>query len=326
MGFVLGFTDRFLAALGMWPLASLLLTLPILAYLYHRDGRLRPWSAVGAYLVVLYFLGLGCFTLYPMPTGDSGLGITYGIAPQLDPLAFVGDVSRDGAAAVLQIAMNVVLFMPLGFVARRALGMPRAATVMLGLLLSLLVETAQLTGFFWLYPYAYRTFDVCDLMWNASGALLGWQEASLLERMLPPAPRDGSSVTREPGFLHRCVAFALDMLLVWTASLTAWSLAIAILPAAASQRFAEGSDAGWIVAAAFVAVEFVAPLLRAGQTPGGAFVRMTCETRERGPVHRACFLAIRAATIYAALTGFPPAVPALCLFYLFARKMPYDFV
>ena len=148
-------------------------------------------------------------------------------------------------------------------------------------------------------------------MWNASGALLGWQAASLLERMLPPAPRDGSSVTREPGFLHRCVAFALDMLLVWTASLTAWSLAIAILPAAASQRFAEGSDAGWIVAAAFVAEEFVAPLLRAGQTPGGAFVRMTCETRERGPVHRACFLAIRAATIYAALTGLPLAVPAL---------------
>ena len=91
-----------------------MLTLPILAHLYHRDGRLRFWSAARAYLIVLYFLGLGCFTLYPLPAGDAGIGITYGIAPQLDPLAFIADIRKDGITAVLQIVMNIIFFMPLG--------------------------------------------------------------------------------------------------------------------------------------------------------------------------------------------------------------------
>lgn len=326
MGFLLSFTDKFIAALELWPLASFALTLPILAYLYHRDGRLRFWSALGAYLVVLYFLGLGCFTLYPMPSGASGLGITYGIAPQLDPLAFIGDIARDGVTAVLQIVMNVVLFVPLGFVAARAFRLPLGVTVVLGLLLSLLVETAQLTGFFWLYPYAYRTFDVCDLMWNAAGAFAGWRCAGLLARVLPRARVDDGAVNDSPGFLHRSVAFVLDMILVWTATLVAWSALMVVLPAGVGARLSEGTGMSWIALAVFALVEFVVPLVRQGRTPGGGFVRMTCETRERGPLRRVVFLIVRAGTIYAAITLAPFVAPALCLFYLFARKMPYDLI
>ena len=86
--FLSGYTENFLVAVALWPLASAALTLPILAWLYHRDGRLRFGSAVSTYLAVLYVLGLGCFTLWPLPSGDSGLGITYGVPWQLDPLAF----------------------------------------------------------------------------------------------------------------------------------------------------------------------------------------------------------------------------------------------
>ena len=77
MHFLAGFSRPFALALGLWPIASLVLTLPVLAILYRRDGRLRLWSAVGAYLSVLYLLSLVCFTLYPLPSGDSGLGITW---------------------------------------------------------------------------------------------------------------------------------------------------------------------------------------------------------------------------------------------------------
>lgn len=210
MGFILSFTDKFVAALSLWPFASFMLTLPILAYLYHRDGRLKVWSAASAYLVVLYFLGLGCFTLYPLPSGTEGLGITYGIAPQLNPIAFVGDIYRDGITAVLQIIMNVVFFVPLGFIASRAFRMRFQTTLLLGFATSLLIETAQLTGFFWLYPYAYRTFDVCDLMWNTGGAVAGWWAARLLARVLPQAQRDEDSITTSPGFVRRSVAFMLD--------------------------------------------------------------------------------------------------------------------
>ena len=63
--FLGSYSENFAVALGLWPFMSLALTLPILAYLYHRDGRLRLGTAVGAYLTVLYGLGLVCLTLYP---------------------------------------------------------------------------------------------------------------------------------------------------------------------------------------------------------------------------------------------------------------------
>ena len=149
-----------------------MLTLPILAYLYHRDGRLRFGTFVGAYLTVLYVCGLGCFTLYPLPSGDAGLGITYGVAPNFNPMNFANDIAKDGLKAVFQLAFNVAFFMPLGFIAGRLLRLKFLPSVLLGMTASLLIETAQLTGLFGIYPYAYRCCDVDDVRMaaRASGA------------------------------------------------------------------------------------------------------------------------------------------------------------
>ena len=117
--FLGSYSDNFAAALVLWPVLSFMFTLPILAYLYHRDGRLRFGTFVGAYLTVLYVCGLGCFTLYPLPQGDAGLGITYGVAPNFNPMNFMNDIAKDGLKAVFQLAFNVVFFMPLGFIAGR---------------------------------------------------------------------------------------------------------------------------------------------------------------------------------------------------------------
>ena len=57
MGFLARFfssySESFTAAVLAWPFASFALTLPILALLYHRDGRIRLLSAAGAYLSVV---------------------------------------------------------------------------------------------------------------------------------------------------------------------------------------------------------------------------------------------------------------------------------
>ena len=174
MRFLISYSSSFATALSLWPLASLVLTVPILAFLYHRDGRLHLRATVGAYLSVLYALSLVCFTLLPLPTGNSGLGISYGIAPQLNPLGFVGDLQKDGVSAIPQIVANIGFFVPLGLVFGRGFGWSLKRSMALGLLVSLLIETAQLTGLFFLYPHAYRTFDVDDLLWNVSGAAIGW--------------------------------------------------------------------------------------------------------------------------------------------------------
>ena len=168
--FLSSYSESFAAALVAWPFASFALTLPILATLYRRDGRIRPLSAAGAYLSVLYLLGLVCFTLYPLPEGDSGPGITYGLDPIWNPLHFVGDIAADGAPAVAQLVANVALFVPFGFVAGRGMRLGAPASAALGFLASLCIELAQLTGLFGVYPYAYRTFETTDLATNTLGA------------------------------------------------------------------------------------------------------------------------------------------------------------
>lgn len=325
--FLAGYTDNFLLALTLWPLASLLLTLPILAWLYHRDGRLRFGSAVSTYLAVLYVLGLGCFTLYPLPSGDSGLGITYGVPWQLDPLAFVGDFAREGVSTIPQIAFNVVLFMPLGFIAGRLLRWGFWKSVIVGLLASLCIEAAQGTGLFGIYPYAYRTADVDDLIYNTSGAALGRACATALARVLPPgALAEEGEVTHTPGFIRRCVAFWLDTLIVTLVSLVvggAIGLALTMLGASEGVR-SHAMDL--VLYAAFLWVELVVPWRHAGSTPGGAFVRMSCETREHEGARRAAFYVLRVMVLGGAYFFFPILWPVLALFFLFTRRMPYDFV
>lgn len=325
--FLAGYTDNFLLALMLWPLASFLLTLPILAWLYHHDGRLRFGSAVSTYLAVLYVLGLGCFTLYPLPSGDSGLGITYGVPWQLDPFAFVGDFAREGVSTLPQIAFNVVLFVPLGFIAGRLLRWGFWKSVIVGLLTSLVIEAAQGTGLFGIYPYAYRTADVDDLIYNTLGAVLGWLAASALARVLPPgALAEEGEVTHTPGFVRRCVAFWLDILLVTLVSLVGGGAIGLVLTMLGASEGVRSHAMDLVLYAAFLWVELVAPWRHAGSTPGGAFVRMSCETREREGARRAVFYVLRVVVLGAAYFFFPILWPVFALFFLFARRMPYDFV
>lgn len=325
--FLAGYSENFLVAVALWPFASAALTLPILAYLYHRDGRLKLVSVVSTYLAVLYILGLGCFTLYPLPQGESGPGITYGIPWQLNPLAPIGDIARDGISALPQIAFNVVFFIPLGFIAGRLLRWSLPKSVVVGLAASFFIEAAQGTGLFGIYRYAYRTADVDDLIYNTCGAAIGWLISAALGRVVAPGElaREGE-VTHSPGFIRRCVAFWLDMTLVGIASNTLGSLGTLAL----------GNIGGldeyvphvWFGALAltFVVVEGVAPWLRGGSTPGGGFVRMSCETKPRQGAHRLVFHVVRTCMLGASCLFFSLAWPALALFYLVCRRMPYDLI
>lgn len=333
MGFLGAFSDRFLIALGVWPFASFVLTLPILAFLYHRSGRVRFWSAAGAYASVLYGLGLVFFTLWPLPSGDSGLGITYGVPPQLNPFAFIGDIRKDGMAAVFQIVANIAFFVPLGFILRRGLRLGFPLSLALSFATSLLIETAQLTGLFGLYPYAYRTFDVDDLVWNTSGAVIGWFAARLLGRVLPEEAGDLRAVNRHPGFVQRTVAFMLDMTIVGFASgCLTMAVAFGAYAVGASGQHASDVVASVGMAAlvsGFLVVEVAVPWLRGGQTPGGAFVRMTVETHDRTRPRRALFYGARLLVMVACLMLWPMAtsviaLPVVLIYYLVKRQMPYD--
>ncbi len=330
--FLAGFTDSFQMALLLWPFLSLLLTLPILAYLYRRDGRLRASSFFGVYVAVLYLSGLGCFTLYPLPSGDYGPGITYGIPPQLNPFSFISDIMQDGWKAVFQVLFNVILFLPLGFIAKRLGRLGLGKTLALSVAVTVLIETAQLTGLFGLYPFAYRTFDVDDILFNSLGGVAGWGCGRALDRFFPPRTAD-PTLTDAPGFLRRCVALWVDLIIIGSCTLLPW-LIIALtceltldrpfsLPAMDPSRSEEIIMATCAMISFFV-VEAIIPWSHGGSTPGGSLVRMTFETKRREGWRRVLFYAVRAAMLLFFLAV--PLIGALLLatFYLFARKMPYD--
>lgn len=162
MGFLKNFSEPFAFALALWPFVSMLLTVPVLALLYHRDNRIRLSSAIVAYGTVLYLLGLLCFTLYPMPADAAAYCAAHHLTPQLNPLQFIGDIRTDGLTAVLQIAFNIVFFLPLGFIMGRIWRWPLPVTAVLSFATSLFLETMQLTGLMGVFPCAYRLFDVDD--------------------------------------------------------------------------------------------------------------------------------------------------------------------
>lgn len=331
--FLASFSESFQAALVIWPFLSFALTLPILAYLYHRDGRLRFSSALVAYLSVLYMAGLACFTLYPLPSGDSGLGITYGIEPQLNLLGFVADIAKDGLKALFQILFNVLLFLPLGFIAKRFLRRGFLFTVMLSLAVTCLIETAQLTGLFGIYPYAYRIFDVDDILFNTLGGVVGWLCGSLLDRFLPERTLDTPEITNAPGFVRRCVAFGIDMSFLAFFTWGPWILLDLVseiffhVPFALPGMDANQSEATMVLccfAVSFVLIEIILPWCCGGSTFGGRIVRMTFETKQRTGWKRALFYALRALFFLAVFVLPAYLIPFVLIFYLVVRKMPYD--
>ncbi|GHF57150.1 glycopeptide antibiotics resistance protein [Amycolatopsis bartoniae] len=108
---------------------------------------------------------------------------------QLVPFQWIADVHRDAAGnglvdaltttAFEQMALNVVLFVPLGIFARMLWRRGFAGTVLLGFACSLLVEITQLTANWGTAPFQYRIFDVDDLITNTTGAAVGWVGAAL---------------------------------------------------------------------------------------------------------------------------------------------------
>lgn len=204
-------------SLVYWPFMCILLTIPfIIARLIAR--RRATWGyVIFSYAFVLYLLGLGLFTLYPMPDNSASFCAKQSLSPQLIPLHWIVDVAQPSKhiTAALQIIANICFFMPLGaFVAlyfRKHIRFAIAA----GLGLSFLIEVAQLTGFFHIYPCSYRLFDVDDLVMNTLGAALGYTMTFRLKKYLKSQPLDAEPVKNNPAnhFLAGCIDAVAIMLI-----------------------------------------------------------------------------------------------------------------
>ncbi|MBK0330825.1 VanZ family protein [Brachybacterium sp. MASK1Z-5] len=174
------------------------LLVPILVLQYRRYGRLSVPRLLGAAAVSVYGVALVAYTLLPLPDPARTCGAGAGRTLQLTPFQFVADIVREGGGlglrdavtswAVLQAALNVVLFVPLGLAVRGMLRRGVLTATALGALVSLAIEATQYTGLWGIYDCSYRIADVDDLILNTTGALVGALLAPLLLHWWMPSP------------------------------------------------------------------------------------------------------------------------------------------
>lgn len=171
---------------------------PVLVLQSRRYGRLSLPRLLGAAAVSVYLVTLVAYTLLPLPSGDLDAWCAeHAVGAQLVPLHSLADIRQQTAGldpratltstVVLQVVLNVVLFVPWGVLARRFAGLSLFGATVSGLLLSLLIETTQYTGWFGLVGCSYRVGDVDDVLTNTAGALVGAVLAPLLLGWMPDA-------------------------------------------------------------------------------------------------------------------------------------------
>jgi glycopeptide antibiotics resistance protein len=202
---------------------------PWAAHEYRRHGKLGVRRGLLAFGTLVYALALVTYTLLPLPD-DVAAVCRAAARPQLQPFTFVGDIAREGGItgprsllgnpAVAQVLLNVLLFVPLGALVRHAVLRRRLVAGLLaggaaGFVLSLLIEFTQLTGDWFLYPCAYRLFDVDDLIANTSGALLGTLFAPVVGVLAGSARTTEARVPRPVTAGRRFFGFLADVLAIW---------------------------------------------------------------------------------------------------------------
>ena len=204
-----------LIAIVLGTVLAVLLLIPTAAVQYRLDGRLGPLDLTILISSAIYSLAIWTYTLLPMPEDH-----TFRCkGSQLRVLGSLGliHVPQDGGPlallrepAFMQIVLNVLLFVPLGYFLRVILHRGVVVATIAGFGLSLLIELTQKTGVWNLYSCAYRLFDVDDLIVNTLGATVG----SLLS-ILVVRRRAGKVVLPTTiSFGRRLVGFACDVLFI----------------------------------------------------------------------------------------------------------------
>ncbi|WP_167736761.1 VanZ family protein [Nocardioides sp. 1609] len=163
-----------LVAIVLGSVVAVVLLVPTAAYQYRLDGKLQPKDLAVLLSGAVYGLSLWTYTLLPMPAADSYRCL----GRQLEPLGSISRIWTDVGAAdhtfqVGQVALNVLLFVPLGYYLRVIVRRGVVTAALVGLATSLLIEVTQDTGVWHLYDCPYRLFDVDDLIVNTLGAVCG---------------------------------------------------------------------------------------------------------------------------------------------------------
>lgn len=219
-------------ALQIGPFVALAFGLPYTIYGYVRTRSVNVWRCTYFYTFCLYFLCAYFVTWLPLPTAKTFANLKpMSEFIQLVPFQSFLDIKRESLFRDLAIILfNVALTMPLGYFFKELFHVSLKKAVLAGFLVSLLYEVTQLTGLFFIYPRAYRIFDIDDLIVNTFGAYLGYVIAPLISWILPKvSDTENQRLVQgsEVAFAQRAIASAMDFLVVLAGSV----LVIVCVPA-----------------------------------------------------------------------------------------------
>ncbi|TCO65497.1 VanZ family protein [Actinocrispum wychmicini] len=159
-----------------------LVTWPVVV-LVQLAGRRRARTVMSGAVVTLYASLAVAIVLLPLPGPHTHRPVQ---TIQLVPFQWVLDFVGGDPRAFTQVVLNVLLFVPVGVFARTLWRRNLRQAVLIGFAFALLIEITQLTANFGTAPFAYRIFDVDDLMTNTLGAAFGWIVANALVRVPDP--------------------------------------------------------------------------------------------------------------------------------------------
>ncbi|WP_109208827.1 MULTISPECIES: VanZ family protein [Microbacterium] len=267
-------------AITLGVVVGVLLFVPFVALSYRRRGgfgfgRFVLWGAA-----LIYVMAVWTYTLLPLPDPDSirCAGVNFDVTAIADDIR--GAIARRGTAAatdpaVLQLLLNVLLFVPLGLFLRVLGGRGIITAVVAGVVLSGFVELTQYTGVWGLYPCAYRVFDVDDLLTNTLGAVLGSLLGLLVPRRHRGSPRLPDADLPQPVTRgRRLLGMLCDALAAWVLTMSVVvgvQLLLYLFGADAAVR--DGSAAS-LVGGMVTVVVWLAVTLATGATIGDHAVQL----------------------------------------------------
>ena len=219
-------------ALIIFPIIAFLITLPYLIIEYHKYGSVPLLRSIIIYTFVLYLLAAFFLVILPLPSREKVLAMPTKL-PQLVPFTFIKDIIATThlsfknpstylaflkSPTVYTVIFNLFLLSPFGVYLHYYFEKKWYQVLILSFCLSLFFEITQLTGIYFIYPKAYRLFDVDDLMINTLGGMLGFLMTKPLTVFLPSRSElDQKSYNRGTSIsiYRRGIALFIDLFIVF---------------------------------------------------------------------------------------------------------------
>lgn len=227
------YTEAIKTAILIFPLISFLFTIPFILKQYHKYGSINKLRTLIIYSFILYLITIYFLVILPLPTKEQLLNMKP-LKPNLIPFNFITDLIKESPLKINKpstylktilhpsfytVIFNILMTIPFGIYLKYYYKYNFKKVATLSFFLSLFFEITQVTGLYFIYPRAYRLFDVDDLITNTLGGIIGYYLAFLVEKIIPSRDeidRKSLLVGQKVSGLRRITLFFLDLTIYLT--------------------------------------------------------------------------------------------------------------